>query len=79
MVPCPSGSRIVRRVTGVAISSDSIIAHYHGVIDGLLVDQRDETPRGDVAIASADTLMLTLADRTRVAAAALALADSLRS
>lgn len=56
----------------------SIARHYAGMIDGLLIDERD--PPGDpgVAHARADTLMHSLADRERVAKAALALADRLR-
>lgn len=63
---------------GIALDSAAIARHYAGVIDGLLVDERD--PPGDPGIASAraDTLMTTLDDRVRVARAALALADQLR-
>lgn len=60
----------------IACTPQSIAAHYAGVIDGLLVDERD----GDgaivgIAYASADTLMVSLDDRVRVARAALELAD----
>ncbi len=63
---------------GLPAEAASIARHYAGVIDGLLVDERD--PPGDPGIASAraDTLMHGLADRVRVAEAALALADRLR-
>lgn len=62
----------------IPTTARAIASHYAGVIDGLLIDERD--PAGDPGIASAraDTLMRTVEDRVRVARAALALADSLR-
>lgn len=62
---------------GLEISATAVAAHYAGVIDAMLIDERD--PPGDIGIASAraDTLMKTLDDRIGVARAALALADSL--
>lgn len=62
---------------GVAITPGSVAAHYADIIDAILLDERD--PASDLAIAhaSADTLMVTLADRARVARAALELADRL--
>jgi LPPG:FO 2-phospho-L-lactate transferase len=59
---------------GVAITPAAIAAHYEGVIDGMLIDERDAS---DLAIptASANTLMMTLDDRVRVARAALELAQ----
>ena len=61
---------------GVAVSPAAIASHYEGVIDGLLVDERDQM---DIAlpIASIDTLMITLDDRARVARTALKLAQQL--
>jgi LPPG:FO 2-phospho-L-lactate transferase len=64
----------------IAITPAAIGAHYAGIIDGLLIDQRDmdeELPRG-LAYAHADTLMRTLDDRARVAEAALALARTIK-
>jgi LPPG:FO 2-phospho-L-lactate transferase len=63
---------------GIAIEPLSIARHYAGLLDGLLVDERDGRPALPVESASADTLMVSLADRKRVAAAALALADRIR-
>jgi len=62
---------------GMAVDARSVAERYAGVIDGLLVDERD--PPGDVGVASAsaDTLMNTIEDKARVARAALALADTL--
>lgn len=66
------------RELGIEVNAAAIATHYNGVIDGLLIDERD--PLADIRIASAraDTLMHTLDDRIRVARAALALADSLQ-
>ena len=64
---------------GVAITPRSIADHYAGLIRGLLVDVRDRASDIGVETATADTLMVTLEDRARVATAALALADNLGS
>lgn len=63
---------------GVPVSPAAVARHYAGLIDGMLVDERDGTDDIGVATSSADTLMITLADRIRVAEAALALAARLR-
>lgn len=62
----------------VAITPASIASHYEPILDGLLIDDRDAMIAIDLATLSADTLMTTLADRARVASAALALADRIR-
>ncbi|TAL03239.1 MAG: 2-phospho-L-lactate transferase [Rhodospirillaceae bacterium] len=61
---------------GIAITPVAIASHYEGIIDALLIDQRDLDVGPTVALphAYADTLMKTLADRERVARAALSLA-----
>lgn len=67
---------------GLPVSNATIASHYAGLIDGLLCDQRDGSGSAKalgVAVAATDTLMISLDDRIRVAKAALALADSLRS
>lgn len=66
------------RELGVFVSNRAIAAHYEGVIDAMLVDERDLHECLPVANASADTLMHTVDDKKRVALAALALLDSLR-
>jgi LPPG:FO 2-phospho-L-lactate transferase len=63
---------------GIEISPASVAAHYEGVIDGMLVDIRDGGGALGIETRSADTLMVTLEDRVRVAAEALALARDLR-
>jgi LPPG:FO 2-phospho-L-lactate transferase len=64
---------------GMPVTPRAIADHYLGIIDGLLVDERDAPERIGIPTASADTLMASLEDRARVAAAALALADRICS
>jgi LPPG:FO 2-phospho-L-lactate transferase len=59
---------------GVTVNARAIAAHYHGILDAILVDQRDTPEDPGIAYAVADTLMITLDDRIRVAQAALNLA-----
>jgi len=67
------------RELGIEVSPAAVAAHYGDLLDGFLVDQRDAEIDPGVAHARADTLMLTLADRVRVAEAALRLAEQLKS
>ncbi|KEQ54110.1 2-phospho-L-lactate transferase [Sphingobium chlorophenolicum] len=60
---------------GLAVTNRAIAAHYAGIIDGLLVDERDGGEGLDIPHAVTDTLMKTLDDRARVARAALDLAE----
>ena len=55
----------------------TIARHYAGIIDGLLVDERDPPAVLSIPHARADTLMTALDDRIRAARAALALAAGL--
>jgi LPPG:FO 2-phospho-L-lactate transferase len=64
---------------GIPVTPRAIADHYRGVIDGLLVDERDGPESVGIPMASADTLMVSLKDRARVASAALALADRIAS
>lgn len=59
---------------GLSVTNAAIADHYAGVIDGLLVDERDGGEGLSLPYAVTDTLMKTLEDRVRVAEAALALA-----
>jgi LPPG:FO 2-phospho-L-lactate transferase len=61
---------------GVAVTPGAVAAHYGGILDAMLVDERDSPAGIGVRTAVADTLMVTLEDRARVALAALALADA---
>jgi LPPG:FO 2-phospho-L-lactate transferase len=66
------------RELGLEVSVHTIAQHYGGLIDGMLIDERERPDALECPHARADTLMKTLDDRTRVARAALALADSIR-
>lgn len=64
---------------GTPVSNTSIAAHYHGLIDGLVIDSIDA---GDAALIdepvyATGTLMQDLSDRVRVASEVLAFAHTL--
>ncbi len=59
---------------GLEISAAAVARHYAGVIDAMLVDERDPPADLPIRSARADTLMHGLDDKVRVARAALALA-----
>lgn len=61
---------------GLPVSAAGVAAAYAGLLDGLLTDEPADV--AGVTVAVADTLMADAAGRTRVAAAALALADDVR-
>src|SRR3546814_6835560 len=42
---------------GVPVDNAAIAAHYHGVIDGLLIDTTDAPPSGAFHVGRTDTLM----------------------
>jgi LPPG:FO 2-phospho-L-lactate transferase len=65
------------RELGYPTTASGIAVLYKGVIDGLLVDERDHCNGLQVPTAQTDTLMQTLEDRMRVASAALALARAI--
>jgi len=65
----------IMRELGLTVSSATIARHYGDLIDALVVDARDPPEPLEVAHTRTDTLMKTLQDRTRVAHAALELAD----
>ena len=61
---------------GVPATPAAIATHYAGMIDALLVDERDrESPAPSIAHSYCDTWMRDIDDRLRVATAALDLAD----
>ena len=59
---------------GIDRSNRSIANHYRQFIDGLLIHAGDNPAGLNLAVRQADILMTTLADKIRVAEAALALA-----
>ena len=64
---------------GLTVTNKSIAAHYADVIDGLLIDERDDAYAVSIPYDIGDTLMKTLEDRERVARAVLTLADRIAS
>jgi LPPG:FO 2-phospho-L-lactate transferase len=65
---------------GLPVTAGAVATHYGDLIDGYLVDHGDAgTSAGPgIAVASAATLMTTLADREALARDVLAFADALR-
>jgi LPPG:FO 2-phospho-L-lactate transferase len=62
---------------GRPVTPAAIAAHYGDLLDGLVVDERDEDWEPKLAATATDTLMVTPEDRMRVARAALGLAERL--
>ena len=63
------------RELGLKVSAAEVAHHYDGLIDAMLVDERDPPDACPIRHLRTDTLMHTLEDRIRVARAALALAQ----
>ncbi|MDI1296048.1 MAG: 2-phospho-L-lactate transferase [bacterium] len=63
----------------IPVDNDSIARHYAGLIDAMVIDSDDSCGIPGLAIARCATLMTTLADKIRVAQAALDLAAGLRT
>jgi LPPG:FO 2-phospho-L-lactate transferase len=61
---------------GLTESNAAIIAHYDGLIDGVVIDASDAPP-ADIPSVQTDILMKSLDDKQRVARCALGLAESL--
>ena len=64
---------------GLEVTHAAIANHYAGVIDGLMVDRRDDRIPHDVTVAVESTMMNTLDDRIALARAVLAFADGIAS
>ena len=64
---------------GTPVTNVSIAEHYHGLIDGLIVDavDRDDAASIDLPVLVTRTLMQDLAARTHLGREALAFAESL--
>jgi LPPG:FO 2-phospho-L-lactate transferase len=67
------------RELGLSASVGAIAAHYHGIIDGYVVDDADaiEARMLDIPTLTTTALMRTLGDRERLAGDVLKFADSL--
>ena len=65
---------------GVEVSPGSIARHYAGLIDGLVIDQEDAAAACalDLPVLATQTLMRSLEDRERLAAATLEFAGGVR-
>ncbi len=81
VTPLPGG-RAVKGPTakimgelGLPTKAGAIADHYHGLIDALLLDEADRGADMALPHAFADTIMVSLEDRVRVARAALDLAQ----
>jgi len=59
---------------GVSVTPATVAAHYAGIIDAMLVDERDQPIDLAIPHAAADTLMNSTEDKARVARDALELA-----
>ena len=64
---------------GTPVSNVSIAAHYHGLIDGLVIDSVDagDAAAIDEPVLATCTLMQDLSDRVRLASDVLAFAQTL--
>jgi LPPG:FO 2-phospho-L-lactate transferase len=64
---------------GLPVSPLTVLEHYRGLIDGMVLDERDAALAREIhlPIRMCDTLMLSLADRERVGRCALELARQL--
>ncbi len=65
---------------GLALNLQSIVGHYRGLIDGFILDEvdADQGPRLGIPVLTAPTIMRTLDDRRRLAAAAIEFCQSLQ-
>jgi LPPG:FO 2-phospho-L-lactate transferase len=64
---------------GIAVTTHAIADHYHGLIDGLVIDVSDRSDQDnlDLSVLVTRTMMNDLADRDRLASEVLAFADDL--
>jgi len=82
VTPLPGGRAVkgptakIMEELGLDLSIGTIVAHYHGLIDGIVADMRDADP-DRLPFVRTDTIMISPDDRLRVARAALELAGRL--
>jgi LPPG:FO 2-phospho-L-lactate transferase len=64
---------------GLPVTPPQVVRHYAGWIDGFVLDNRDEdyADQIDMPVLVTDTLMLSLADRERLASETLKFAATL--
>jgi LPPG:FO 2-phospho-L-lactate transferase len=70
----------IMRELGVPLTPGAVAAHYDGLIDGFMLDEVDRDQAGDFgcAVEICDTVMVSVADRERLARQVLAFAARLR-
>lgn len=82
VTPLPGGRAVkgptakIMAELGLGLSIDSIVDHYRGLIDGVVIDDGDPDPAG-LPFLRTNTVMRTAGDEADVARAALALAGRL--
>jgi len=71
----------IMRELGIQPSPLGVVEHYGGLIDGFVLDSRDQLLAGkmDLHVEACDTLMSSLEDRERVANSALKLLGNIKS
>jgi LPPG:FO 2-phospho-L-lactate transferase len=71
----------ILRELGEAPASATVVRHYRGLLDGLVLDRRDEGDASAIPVAThvTETLMRSLDDREALAREALGFADNLRA
>jgi LPPG:FO 2-phospho-L-lactate transferase len=71
----------IMRELGLEVSPLTVLEHYRGLIDGVVLDERDAALAGaiELPLRLCDTLMRSLEDRERVARCTLDLAAELRA
>jgi LPPG:FO 2-phospho-L-lactate transferase len=64
---------------GIAVTNESIAAHYCGLIDGIVIDEADaaECRRLNIPVLVTRTMMRDLADRERLANEVVTFAETL--
>ena len=64
---------------GIAVTTQSIAAHYEGLLDGLVIDRMDISQQAsvDIPVSVTNTLMSSFDDRDRLAQEVLAFCDAL--
>jgi LPPG:FO 2-phospho-L-lactate transferase len=68
---------MIPELAGCPPSPAAIVAHYGGLISGIVVERGDEGGLGSLPVLATDTVMRTRADSLRLAGEVLAFAGSL--
>lgn len=70
----------IMKELGLSVTTETIVAHYRGLIDALVIDRADgaDAARAGLPVLVTQTLMKDVVDRERLASAVLDFADDLR-